>query len=216
MFSLSLSEFVNSVFISDIWYWQCQLICWHNTQMFDNVLDFHLNAFWEGSSFMWFNCSTLSRLNWKCIFIVAWHYFQIGDLKGLFGLFMVQMQLLRAKLKILDVSYGTGTGKLVMYVQVFSEYVTFSLRVLIWSCTFKIIRYVSMHLSSDRNKLVFNFVYCVILFQVIQLWYITMANYWLYQKQINLVSPLIILLFCWILSSISIIVVVITIIKLFP
>lgn len=37
-------------------------------------------------------------------------FMKIGDLKGLFGLFMVQMQLLRSKLKVLDVSYGTGTG----------------------------------------------------------------------------------------------------------
>ncbi|KAJ6814654.1 carotenoid 9,10(9',10')-cleavage dioxygenase [Iris pallida] len=37
-------------------------------------------------------------------------FMKIGDLKGLFGLFMVQMQLLRAKLKVLDVSFGTGTG----------------------------------------------------------------------------------------------------------
>uniref|UniRef100_A0A9I9D4Q6 carotenoid 9,10-dioxygenase n=1 Tax=Cucumis melo TaxID=3656 RepID=A0A9I9D4Q6_CUCME len=36
--------------------------------------------------------------------------FQIGDLKGLFGLIMVNMQMLRAKLKVLDVSYETGTG----------------------------------------------------------------------------------------------------------
>lgn len=35
---------------------------------------------------------------------------KIGDLKGLFGLLMVNMQMLRAKLKVLDVSYGTGTG----------------------------------------------------------------------------------------------------------
>ncbi|ONK59741.1 uncharacterized protein A4U43_C08F10000 [Asparagus officinalis] len=41
-------------------------------------------------------------------------FMKIGDLKGLFGLFMVQMQLLRAKLKILDVSYGTGTGNTAM------------------------------------------------------------------------------------------------------
>ena len=39
-------------------------------------------------------------------------FLQIGDLKGLFGLLMVNMQMLRAKLKILDVSYGTGTGRL--------------------------------------------------------------------------------------------------------
>ncbi|XP_043690906.1 carotenoid 9,10(9',10')-cleavage dioxygenase 1 [Telopea speciosissima] len=37
-------------------------------------------------------------------------FMKIGDLKGLFGLLMVNMQLLRAKLKVLDVSYGTGTG----------------------------------------------------------------------------------------------------------
>ncbi|PKI33427.1 hypothetical protein CRG98_046190 [Punica granatum] len=35
---------------------------------------------------------------------------KIGDLKGLFGLLMVGVQILRAKLKVLDVSYGTGTG----------------------------------------------------------------------------------------------------------
>ncbi|KAM0937650.1 putative carotenoid oxygenase [Dioscorea sansibarensis] len=37
-------------------------------------------------------------------------FMKVGDLKGLFGLFMVQMQILRTKLKILDVSFGTGTG----------------------------------------------------------------------------------------------------------
>lgn len=35
---------------------------------------------------------------------------QVGDLKGLFGLFTVYMQMLRAKLKVLDISYGNGTG----------------------------------------------------------------------------------------------------------
>lgn len=39
-------------------------------------------------------------------------HFQIGDLKGLLGLLMVNVQMLRAKLKVLDVSYGTGTGNL--------------------------------------------------------------------------------------------------------
>ncbi|PKI31902.1 hypothetical protein CRG98_047712 [Punica granatum] len=38
-------------------------------------------------------------------------FMKIGDLKGFFGLFMVNMQMLRAKMKVLDVSYGTGTGK---------------------------------------------------------------------------------------------------------
>ncbi|KAG2671628.1 hypothetical protein I3760_13G005500 [Carya illinoinensis] len=37
-------------------------------------------------------------------------FMKIGDLKGLFGLLMVNIQMLRAKLKVLDVSYGTGTG----------------------------------------------------------------------------------------------------------
>ncbi|KAG9449437.1 hypothetical protein H6P81_009402 [Aristolochia fimbriata] len=37
-------------------------------------------------------------------------FMKIGDLKGLFGLFMVNMQLLREKLKIVDVSFGKGTG----------------------------------------------------------------------------------------------------------
>nr|QPZ56427.1 carotenoid 9,10(9',10')-cleavage dioxygenase 1 [Curcuma alismatifolia] len=37
-------------------------------------------------------------------------FMKVGDLKGLFGLFMVQMQVLRAKLKVLDVSYGVGTA----------------------------------------------------------------------------------------------------------
>ncbi|KAI8548101.1 hypothetical protein RHMOL_Rhmol07G0246100 [Rhododendron molle] len=36
-------------------------------------------------------------------------FMKIGDLKGLFGLLMVNMQMLRAKLKVLDVSYGYGT-----------------------------------------------------------------------------------------------------------
>ncbi|KAH9710185.1 Carotenoid 9,10(9',10')-cleavage dioxygenase 1 [Citrus sinensis] len=38
-------------------------------------------------------------------------FMKIGDLKGLFGLLMVNMQMLRAKLKVLDVSYGNGTVK---------------------------------------------------------------------------------------------------------
>ncbi|KAG7948320.1 hypothetical protein I3843_13G003700 [Carya illinoinensis] len=37
-------------------------------------------------------------------------FMKIGDLKGMFGLLMVNIQMLRAKLKVLDVSYGTGTG----------------------------------------------------------------------------------------------------------
>ncbi|KAF7138094.1 hypothetical protein RHSIM_Rhsim07G0189000 [Rhododendron simsii] len=37
-------------------------------------------------------------------------FMKVGDLKGLFGLLMVNMQMLRAKLKVLDVSYGYGTG----------------------------------------------------------------------------------------------------------
>ncbi|KAJ4755567.1 Carotenoid cleavage dioxygenase 1 [Rhynchospora pubera] len=37
-------------------------------------------------------------------------FIKIGDLKGFFGLFMVLAQSLRAKLKVLDMSYGNGTG----------------------------------------------------------------------------------------------------------
>ncbi|XP_039685161.1 carotenoid 9,10(9',10')-cleavage dioxygenase 1 isoform X2 [Medicago truncatula] len=37
-------------------------------------------------------------------------FMKIGDVKGLLGLLMVTIQTLREKLKILDVSYGTGTG----------------------------------------------------------------------------------------------------------
>ncbi|KAK6119248.1 hypothetical protein DH2020_047011 [Rehmannia glutinosa] len=37
-------------------------------------------------------------------------FMKIGDLKGMFGLIMVYMQLLRTKLKVLDVSYGYGTA----------------------------------------------------------------------------------------------------------
>jgi carotenoid 9,10(9',10')-cleavage dioxygenase 1 len=42
------------------------------------------------------------------------YHFQIGDMKGLFGLLMVNMQMLRAKLKVVDVSYGHGTGNFYM------------------------------------------------------------------------------------------------------
>ncbi|KAB2594730.1 carotenoid 9-10-cleavage dioxygenase-like [Pyrus ussuriensis x Pyrus communis] len=37
-------------------------------------------------------------------------FMKIGDLKGFLGLLMVNLQMLRAKLKILDMSYGNGTG----------------------------------------------------------------------------------------------------------
>ncbi|KAF4400534.1 hypothetical protein G4B88_023327, partial [Cannabis sativa] len=37
-------------------------------------------------------------------------FMKIGDLKGFFGLLMVNMQMLRAKLKVLDLSYGNGTA----------------------------------------------------------------------------------------------------------
>ncbi|KAH7570653.1 hypothetical protein JRO89_XS05G0151400 [Xanthoceras sorbifolium] len=37
-------------------------------------------------------------------------FVKFGDLKGLFGLLMVNMQILRESLKVLDVSYGLGTG----------------------------------------------------------------------------------------------------------
>ncbi|XP_058225268.1 carotenoid 9,10(9',10')-cleavage dioxygenase 1-like isoform X2 [Rhododendron vialii] len=37
-------------------------------------------------------------------------FMKIGDLKGLFGLLMFNMQMLRGKLKVLDLSYGDGTA----------------------------------------------------------------------------------------------------------
>ncbi|XP_047315751.1 carotenoid 9,10(9',10')-cleavage dioxygenase 1 [Impatiens glandulifera] len=37
-------------------------------------------------------------------------FMKIGDLKGFFGLIMVNIQLLRAKLKVLDLSYGNSTA----------------------------------------------------------------------------------------------------------
>ncbi|KAL4198341.1 hypothetical protein AMTRI_Chr03g139740 [Amborella trichopoda] len=37
-------------------------------------------------------------------------FLKIGDIKGVFGLFSVYMQVLCSKLKVLDISYGTGTG----------------------------------------------------------------------------------------------------------
>jgi hypothetical protein len=43
-------------------------------------------------------------------FVLLWPILQIGDLKGFFGLLMVNVQQLRTKLKILDNTYGNGTG----------------------------------------------------------------------------------------------------------
>ncbi|TMX00574.1 hypothetical protein EJD97_000546 [Solanum chilense] len=37
-------------------------------------------------------------------------FMKVGDLKGLFGLFTVYMQMLRTKLKVLDISYGNSTA----------------------------------------------------------------------------------------------------------
>ena len=48
-----------------------------------------------------------------CLFSYFLFHFQLGDLTGLFGLIMMIMRMLRVKLKVLDISYGTGTGKLV-------------------------------------------------------------------------------------------------------
>lgn len=48
-------------------------------------------------------------------------HFQIGDLKGLFGLLMVNMQQLRAKLKVVDLSYGHGTSMFSSTVNNFSK-----------------------------------------------------------------------------------------------
>ncbi|KAK6240214.1 hypothetical protein QUC31_005683 [Theobroma cacao] len=40
-------------------------------------------------------------------------FMKVGDLKGFFGLLMVNIQKLREKAKVLDLSYGYGTGKFV-------------------------------------------------------------------------------------------------------
>ncbi|KAI5390191.1 Dixin [Lathyrus oleraceus] len=67
-----------------------------------------------GEDFVW-----LWRLGFLMSSLICVRYFGlnenvygrcIGDLKGLFGLLMVNMQMLRAKLKIFDVSYGHGTA----------------------------------------------------------------------------------------------------------
>jgi len=49
------------------------------------------------------------------VIIPSLNYLQIGDLKGFFGLFMVQMQQLRKKFKVLDFTYGFGTGTTLAY-----------------------------------------------------------------------------------------------------
>ncbi|CDY34747.1 BnaA09g41140D [Brassica napus] len=43
-------------------------------------------------------------------FFISLKILQIGDLKGIFGLLMANMQHLRTKLKVLDDSYGNGTA----------------------------------------------------------------------------------------------------------
>lgn len=50
-----------------------------------------------------------SRLKQEEFFGAA-KFMKIGDLKGFFGLLMVNVQQLRTKLKILDNTYGNGTG----------------------------------------------------------------------------------------------------------
>lgn len=78
--------------------------------------------FFGGSKFMKVcNCIILKFI--VCLFLfrisILWSLIisidmQIGDLKGFFGLAMVNMQLLRTKLKVFDLSYGQGTGGLNM------------------------------------------------------------------------------------------------------
>ncbi|XP_017240696.1 carotenoid 9,10(9',10')-cleavage dioxygenase 1-like isoform X2 [Daucus carota subsp. sativus] len=41
-------------------------------------------------------------------------FIKVGDLKGLFGLLMLNMQILREKLEVLDMSYGYGTANTAM------------------------------------------------------------------------------------------------------
>ena len=86
---------------------------------------------------------------------------QIGDLKGLFGLLMVTMQILRLKSKVLDNSYGIGTGKLGFFwlaMKFGPEMPLYISNTLI-------------KLSVTRNLL------SAILFQAIQISFITMENF---------------------------------------
>ena len=96
-------------------------------------------------------------------------FFQIGDLKGFFGLFMVQMQQLRKKLKVLDFTYGSGTGITLPYA-VLVQIINVSLEGY-WPC-------------GSSNKCV----NLLLVFQLIRHLYIIMVNSWLCQKLISLVS----------------------------
>lgn len=65
-------------------------------------------------------CHTIfSAISYVLCYMECFLVCQIGDLKGVFGLFMVQMQILRAKLKVLDMSYGNGTGNVLVTVFIF-------------------------------------------------------------------------------------------------
>lgn len=50
------------------------------------------------------------KFNHPLVLHHKYNHLQIGDLRGMFGLVMVNMQMLREKLKVLDMSYGHGTG----------------------------------------------------------------------------------------------------------
>jgi hypothetical protein len=86
---------------------------------------------------------------------------QIGDLKGLFGLLMDNIQLLRLKTKVLDNSYGMGTGKLGFF----------------W-LAMKFGPEMPLYISSTLIKLsVRRNLLSAILFQAIQISFITMENF---------------------------------------
>jgi len=86
---------------------------------------------------------------------------QIGDLKGLFGLLMDNIQLLRLKTKVLDNSYGIGTGKLGFF----------------W-LAMKFGPEMPLYISSTLIKLsVRRNLLSAILFQAIQISFITMENF---------------------------------------
>lgn len=57
------------------------------------------------------------------LFLPDSYILQIGDLKGFYGLFMVQMQQLRKKLKVLDFTYGHGTGYFYLTQNLFKYHV---------------------------------------------------------------------------------------------
>lgn len=91
-----------------LWVFSCYFLCF--------FLLVNLNSLVELCPIYWnsnFHSSLiLLFLSFPSLFGILILEFQVGDLKGFFGLFMVNLQILRGKFKILDLSFGHGTGKL--------------------------------------------------------------------------------------------------------